>query len=80
LGLKKKQCTPESTLCLNRNAPSVALYAFLGPLLGSIVRPFGGWLSDKFGGAVVTQFTIGVMTGASIGKKTPMLKSQSPTL
>jgi NNP family nitrate/nitrite transporter-like MFS transporter len=56
----------------------VALYAFLGPLLGSAVRPFGGWLSDKFGGAVVTQFTIGVMTGVSIGKKKKKLKSQEP--
>jgi NNP family nitrate/nitrite transporter-like MFS transporter len=29
-------------------------YAWLGPLLGAIVRPFGGWLSDKLGGARVT--------------------------
>jgi NNP family nitrate/nitrite transporter-like MFS transporter len=47
----------------------VAVYAFLGPLLGSIVRPFGGWLSDKFGGAMVTQFNIGVMTGSAVGNR-----------
>jgi NNP family nitrate/nitrite transporter-like MFS transporter len=29
-------------------------YAFLGPLIGSLVRPIGGWLSDKFTGAKVT--------------------------
>jgi len=29
-------------------------YAFLGPLLGSLIRPVGGWLSDKYTGAKVT--------------------------
>jgi NNP family nitrate/nitrite transporter-like MFS transporter len=29
-------------------------FAFLGPLVGSLVRPVGGWLSDKFTGARVT--------------------------
>jgi NNP family nitrate/nitrite transporter-like MFS transporter len=29
-------------------------YAFLGPLVGALVRPVGGWLSDKVGGARVT--------------------------
>jgi NNP family nitrate/nitrite transporter-like MFS transporter len=29
-------------------------YAFLGALVGSIARPFGGWLADKYGGAKVT--------------------------
>ena len=28
--------------------------AFLGPLVGAIFRPFGGWLADKMGGARVT--------------------------
>src|SRR5436853_3756019 len=31
--------------------------AFLGPLVGSIARPFGGLLSDKVGGARVTFWT-----------------------
>ena len=26
-------------------------YAFLGPLVGALVRPVGGWLADKLGGA-----------------------------
>ena len=29
-------------------------YAWLGPLVGALIRPFGGWLSDKLGGARVT--------------------------
>lgn len=29
-------------------------FAFLGPLVGSLIRPVGGWLSDKFTGAKVT--------------------------
>jgi len=46
-----------------------AYFAFLGALVGSITRPFGGWLSDKYGGARVTMgaflgiivFTLGVL-------------------
>lgn len=29
-------------------------YAFLGPLVGALSRPVGGWLADKFGGARIT--------------------------
>jgi NNP family nitrate/nitrite transporter-like MFS transporter len=31
-----------------------AYYAFLGAGIGSVTRPFGGWLADKYGGAKVT--------------------------
>jgi NNP family nitrate/nitrite transporter-like MFS transporter len=31
-----------------------AYFAFLGALVGSLTRPFGGWLADRFGGARVT--------------------------
>src|SRR4051812_41585283 len=31
-----------------------AYYAFLGALVGSIMRPLGGWLADRYGGARVT--------------------------
>jgi NNP family nitrate/nitrite transporter-like MFS transporter len=32
-------------------------YAWLGPLVGAVARPFGGWLSDRLGGARVTFWT-----------------------
>jgi len=38
--------------------------AALGPIIGSLVRPLGGWLSDKVGGARVTFFTFLVMIAA----------------
>jgi MFS transporter, NNP family, nitrate/nitrite transporter len=36
-------------------------YAWLGPFVGAIVRPFGGWLADKLGGAAVTFWNFVVM-------------------
>jgi NNP family nitrate/nitrite transporter-like MFS transporter len=36
-------------------------YAFLGPLVGSMIRPLGGWMADRWGGARVTFFTFLVM-------------------
>lgn len=35
--------------------------AFLGSLVGSLARPFGGRLADRFGGAIVTMGAFGVM-------------------
>ncbi|MEI6838559.1 MAG: nitrate/nitrite transporter, partial [Alcaligenaceae bacterium] len=42
-------------------------YAFLGPLVGALVRPAGGWISDKVGGARVTLWTFIGMIAAVIG-------------
>ncbi len=36
-------------------------YAWMGPLVGAVIRPFGGWLADKLGGAVVTFWNFVVM-------------------
>lgn len=41
-------------------------YAFLGPLVGAIMRPLGGWFADKLGGARVTFWNFIVMA-ASVG-------------
>jgi len=37
--------------------PDPLVYAFYGPLIGSIARVIGGPISDKFGGAIVTQIS-----------------------
>jgi MFS transporter, NNP family, nitrate/nitrite transporter len=52
---------------INPNAPKPLAYAWLGPLVGSLIRPLGGWLSDKAGGARVTHWTTVVMIGAAMG-------------
>lgn len=51
----------------NPNAPtcgSVECF-FLGPLIGALIRPLGGWLSDKVGGALVTQIVLAVMIAST---------------
>jgi NNP family nitrate/nitrite transporter-like MFS transporter len=50
----------------NPDAPSPFL-AFFGPLVGSLIRPVGGWLSDRHGGARVTQWSTVVMVASAIG-------------
>lgn len=42
-------------------------YAWMGPLVGAVIRPFGGWLSDKLGGARVTFWNFVVMASAVVG-------------
>jgi NNP family nitrate/nitrite transporter-like MFS transporter len=42
-------------------------YAFLGPLVGALVRPVGGWMADKLSGAGVTFWNFIVMVLAVIG-------------
>lgn len=36
-------------------------YAWLGPFVGALIRPVGGWLADKLGGARVTFWNFVVM-------------------
>ena len=49
----------------NPNAPSALTYAWIGPFVGALVRPIGGWISDKVGGSIVTQVISAVMVFAS---------------
>jgi MFS transporter, NNP family, nitrate/nitrite transporter len=42
-------------------------YAWLGPLVGALIRPLGGWLSDKLGGARVTFWTFIAMAVGVLG-------------
>ena len=39
----------------NPNAIPVFAYAWIGPFVGALIRPVGGWISDKVGGSIVTQ-------------------------
>jgi len=51
----------------NPNAPSALTYAWIGPFIGALIRPIGGWLSDKMGGALVTQICSIIMVGGALG-------------
>lgn len=43
-------------------------YAFIGPMLGALIRPVGGWVSDKVkSGALVTFWDVVVMIAAVLG-------------
>ncbi len=50
----------------NPHAPSALTYAWIGPFIGALVRPVGGWVSDKIGGSIVTQAISAVMVLASV--------------
>ena len=50
----------------NPHAPSALTYAWIGPFVGALVRPIGGWVSDKIGGSIVTQAISAVMVLASV--------------
>jgi NNP family nitrate/nitrite transporter-like MFS transporter len=55
-------------LLIKTQFPAITVaVAFLGPLVGSISRPFGGLLADKIGGAKVTFWNFVAMGVATIG-------------
>ncbi len=65
----------------NPNAPSALTYAWIGPFVGALIRPVGGWISDKVGGSIVTQIISAVMVVASTAVGYVMLlayKSPAP--
>lgn len=52
-----------------RTPLQAAAVVFLGPLIGSVIRPVGGWMADRYGGAKVTFlnfFGMALATGAVI--------------
>jgi len=51
----------------NPHAPVTANYIWIGAGVGALIRPVGGWLSDKWGGARVTQGDTWIMVAATIG-------------
>lgn len=48
------------------NGLITARYIWIGVAVGALVRPVGGWLSDKLGGARVTQWDTWIMVGSTI--------------
>ncbi|WP_138443674.1 MFS transporter [Sinomonas susongensis] len=46
--------------------PAALSLAFLGPLVGSLARPYGGRLADRFGGAPITVASFAVMATATL--------------
>jgi len=64
----------------NPNAPAVLAYAWIGPFVGALIRPVGGWIADKVGGSIVTQIISAVMVVASVAVGYVMLQAyQSAT-
>jgi len=52
---------------VNPNAPLSANFIWIGAGVGALIRPLGGWLSDRLGGARVTHWDTIVMIGATVG-------------
>lgn len=52
----------------NPNAPSSAKFAWLGAFVGSLIRPIGGVMADKYGGAKVTMVAIVFCTAAAFAQ------------
>ncbi|MFG2038210.1 nitrate/nitrite transporter [Dactylosporangium sp. NPDC048998] len=60
------------------STPVKAAYlTFLGPLLGSLIRPVGGMLADRFGGALITFWNFVAM---AVGAGTVLLASRQHSL
>ncbi len=52
---------------INPNGPSALMFAWMGPFIGALIRPVGGWISDKMGGAKITQIVSIVMILSALG-------------
>jgi len=52
---------------VNANGPSALMFAWMGAFIGALIRPIGGWISDKVGGALVTQICSIVMVISALG-------------
>ncbi|MFM9447670.1 nitrate/nitrite transporter [Streptomyces acidiscabies] len=48
-----------------RTPLQAAYLTFIGPLLGSLIRPVGGWLADRYGGARITLYNYIGMAAAT---------------
>jgi NNP family nitrate/nitrite transporter-like MFS transporter len=65
----------------NPDGPSALSYAWMGPFIGALIRPVGGWISDRMGGAFITQLVSIVMIISALGASYYMsaaYKSETP--
>lgn len=51
----------------NPVGPSSLTYAWIGPFIGALIRPVGGWIADRVGGSIVTLVISVVTVIASAG-------------
>jgi len=51
----------------NPNGPSALMFAWMGPFIGALIRPVGGWIADKIGGSKVTQICAVAMVASALG-------------
>ena len=56
-----------------------AQLAWAGPLVGAVLRPLGGWLSDRFGGARVTLWCLVAMLLGTVGLLQALAASAGPS-
>ena len=75
------EATADGTLIrvVNPEAPSALTWAWIGPFVGALIRPLGGWISDKVGGSIVTQIISAVMVVASIATGYVMMQAYNAT-
>jgi len=67
---------PDGTV--NPHAPNPMTWAFLGPLVGALIRPVGGWYADKINsGSKVTAWSTVVQVIAALGVAYFIVKAKS---
>jgi MFS transporter, NNP family, nitrate/nitrite transporter len=59
----------------NPNAPAVLAFAWIGPFVGALIRPVGGWIADKVGGSIVTQWVSAAMVAGAVAVGYVMMKA-----
>jgi NNP family nitrate/nitrite transporter-like MFS transporter len=63
---------------VNPHAPNPMVWAFIGPMVGALIRPVGGWLADKINsGSKVTAWSTMVQVIAALGVAYFIVKAKS---
>jgi MFS transporter, NNP family, nitrate/nitrite transporter len=63
---------------VNPNAPNPMVWAFIGPLVGALIRPIGGWYADKINsGSKVTTWSTMAQVIAALGVAFFIVKAKS---